>query len=80
MAGRRLSNEAPMPDTRAVKDPAEWTADEIAAIIPKVLDDAQAVETLLRMLATRDPHRAQQMIDAIELGLTLAAREDPTDA
>lgn len=57
---------------REVKDPVQWTADEIVAVIPKVLDDPEAVYALLRLLAVRDPHKAQEVLDTIELGLYLA--------
>lgn len=62
-----------MSDTteRVVKDPAEWTADEIIAVIPRVLDDAEAVNALLRLLAVRDPRRAQQVLDTIELAIEI---------
>ena len=55
----------------AVKDPARWTADEIIEVIPKVLDDPEAVGALLRLLAVRAPHRAQQVLDTIELAIEL---------
>lgn len=57
-----------------VKDPSLWTVDEIVGIIPNVLHDAAAVETLIRMLAVRDPHRAQEVLDTIELGVFVASR------
>lgn len=57
---------------REVKDPALWTADEIVAVIPKVLHDAEAVAALVRLLAVRDPHRAQEVIDTIQLVMLIA--------
>jgi len=63
-------------EPRQIKPVAEWTADEIVAIIPKVLHDAQAVEMLLRLLAVRDPHRAETVLAAIEFGLALRGRQD----
>lgn len=59
---------------RQVKDPAEWTADEIVAVIPKVLDDPEAVYVLLRLLAVRDPHKAQQVLDTIDLAIGIRQR------
>lgn len=63
------------PSARTVKDPTEWTADEICAVIPKVLHDPKAVEACIRLLAVRDPHRAQLMLDSIEFGLFLAGKD-----
>ena len=60
--------------TTQTKDPSEWTADEIVAVIPRVLDDPEALNACLRLLAVRDPHKAQQVLDTIELGLLLAER------
>jgi hypothetical protein len=62
-----------MADTteRRVKDPKDWTADDIVSIIPKVLGDPKAVEACIRLLAVKDPHRAQDVLDAIETGLFL---------
>lgn len=54
------------------KDPTDWTTDEIMTVIPKVLDDPQALDGCLRLLAVRDPDKAQQVIDHIEAGLWLA--------
>jgi hypothetical protein len=59
---------------RVVKDPADWTADEIIALIPRMLDDPPALSALLRLLAVRDPRRAQEVLDTIELGLFLAEK------
>jgi hypothetical protein len=57
--------------SRQTKDPEDWTADEIVSVIPKVLDDPEALAACLRLLAVRDPHKAQQVLDTIELGLHL---------
>ena len=64
------------PAAQAVKDPAEWTAAEIVAVIPKVLADPEAVHALLRLLAVRDPHRAQQVLDTIELAIEIRRRPE----
>lgn len=61
-------------DRAATKDPAEWTADEIMMFIPHALTDPIALNALLRLLAVRDPHRAQQVLDAIEVGLLLVEK------
>lgn len=38
--------------------------------------DVRGVEAALKVLAVRDPHRAQELHDALELGLEIAALEE----
>ena len=54
------------------------TADQIADSIPRAIKagDAQAVEGLIILLALRDPKRAQEVLDTIELGIALSRAAD----
>lgn len=55
---------------------SEYTADQIAAAIETALRDreVQVVPSLLKMLAVRDPQRAQAMLDTITMGIDLNRR------
>lgn len=54
----------------------EWTPDEIEAAIQRALaaHDVKAVESLMVMLAVRDPQRAEDMLTILKAGLILADR------
>lgn len=60
-------------DTPEVKDPRDWTPDEIEAVIPKAIEnrDFEVVVALVRLLATKDAHRAAAMYETLQLGIAL---------
>ena len=51
-----------------------WTADQLTEAIRCALRarDMEAVAYFLRLLAVVDPHRAQDVYDTLQLGLTIA--------
>jgi len=61
-----------------VAQPNDYTADQIIEGITKALQghDVEAVPGLIRLLAIKDPHRAQKVMDTIELGIFIARIPD----
>lgn len=53
---------------------SDWTPEQIESVIPDAIRDGdlKAVEGLLKMLAVRDPARAQVVMDTIGLGIELS--------
>lgn len=56
----------------------EWTVAEIEAAIAAAIraHDVTATVSLIRFLATEDPARAEDVIDAIQLGLAIASERN----
>lgn len=54
------------------------TADQLVTAIEQALHDREVtvVPGLLMMLAVRDPRRAQEVLDTIELGITISRQLD----
>lgn len=52
----------------------EWSPDELERVFRAAVGrgDAVGVEAALRLLALRDPHRAQRLLDALDGALTIA--------
>lgn len=52
----------------------EFTPDQIVAGITSALHegDVTVVPGLIRLLAVKDPHRAQAVLDTIELGIAMS--------
>jgi len=51
----------------------QWDADTLVKVIGEALrnTDFQAVEAAIRILATVDPQRAQDVLDTIQAGLAI---------
>lgn len=56
----------------------QFTSDQIVDTIHHALErrDLKAVDSLLKLLAVRDPRRAEDVIDTLKLGLFLASLSD----
>lgn len=56
----------------------QWTAAEITECIHKALQDREigAIEGLLKLLAVRDPRRAEELMDTLKVGLFMAGYKD----
>lgn len=61
-------------ENRPPKDPSEWTVDEIMTVIPKAIADHEfeGVNALLKLLAVRDPYKAQAVLDAIDMASAIS--------
>lgn len=59
-------------------DPKDWTADQTLAFIRLVMreGDMKAVVAAMHILAVKDPHSAQLLLDAVEIGSVLRATPD----
>lgn len=59
-------------------DPTEWTTAQIEAMLPQAVGkaDMKAIEGLIMLLALKDPHRAQEVMDTLKVGLMLAKERD----
>lgn len=59
-------------------DTADWTADHLVAVIERYLSeehrDFKAVVGALHLLALKDPHRAQLLLDVFDLARTASPR------
>ena len=57
------------------------TPDQLEACIHRALErhDVQAVEGYLLLMALKDPHRAQDLIDTLKVGLRLAKEQQPSE-
>jgi hypothetical protein len=55
------------------------TPDQLEACVHRALKarDIQAVEGYLLLMALKDPHRAQDLIDTLKVGIRLAKELDP---
>lgn len=55
-------------------EPLEWTVEQIEAMLPQAIRkvDTKAVEGLILLMARKDPHRAQDVMDTMKVGLLLA--------
>jgi len=60
------------------RNPRQWSADVLAEVVRRSLHDAdmQGVDAAMRLLVLKDPHRAQELLDTMRLGLALAGRGD----
>lgn len=62
-------------------DPGDWTADQITEAIALAIGghDFKAVTSLIRMLAVKDPHRAELVYESVKAGLSIRRQsaEDP---
>lgn len=56
----------------------DFTSDEIVEGIRKAIadHDVHVVPDLIKLLATKDPRRAQQVLDTLEVGLVIARERD----
>ena len=56
----------------------EFTTDQIVETIGAALraGDMRGVEACLRVLAVQDPHRAQDVLDVLNVGLSLRKGDD----
>jgi hypothetical protein len=71
----------------ALGGPALTTDAELRALTPDQLEkcvhralkarDVQAVEGYLQLMALKDPHRAQDLIDTLKVGIRLAKEQQP---
>lgn len=73
-SSRKTGEEARVRDHEHVTIP--YSADQLTEGITRALKagDAEAVYDFLRVLAVVNPRRAQDVMDTIELGLTIAER------
>lgn len=63
-------------DTRETRDPREWTAEQIEDAVGRAIanHDFEAVVPLVKLLATKDPHRAELVLETIQLGIAIGRR------
>jgi len=56
----------------------DYTADQIAERVVSAIHygEFEVVNGLLRLLAAKDPHRAADFLDAIELGLKISRERE----
>ena len=72
--------------TSLAADPRDWTADQLMTLIAEAIKarDLEAVPHLITLLAFKDAHRAETVLDGITLMLDVrrgsAAREEAADA
>lgn len=58
---------------QAVEEATRWTPGQLEAVIHAALKDRdfQGVEAALRLLALEDPHRAREILDTLNLAVSL---------